>query len=238
MAEKGLAEALQATAGSGTTVVVAPVPELDAVFGEMAASMTGSEAAPSYLAEGTVSPGVVTQFFRAASLFFHAAPWGEASDDQPLRVDIPALKVFGACACIMGAGGESFGFLLFHSLDAYLAFVGAPPRPRAKAAPQMQFLSLSFNRRKDLPPSMVKEIKTHGWEVDGPKAYPTVLAFEGGVPRQVTERDYRILTFSALAIAPFCVLHARLFAEEEPEEVRESFPAYDGVTMIVTAPYS
>jgi hypothetical protein len=45
-------------------------------------------------------------------------------------------------------------------------------------------LSLTFDRRADLPPRMRKEILAAGWEVAGPDAYPSLIAINtpgGGV---------------------------------------------------------
>ncbi len=64
-------------------------------------------------------------------MLYRLAPWKTASDDQVLRVDIPALGVHGACLSIIGGLGESLGFVLFPSLAGYEAFVDgggrAPP---------------------------------------------------------------------------------------------------------------
>lgn len=243
--EQGLADALKGTIDRGTTVVVAPVPELDVVFADLAGSLTAEQPFATFLADGAIAPDVVGDLFSAASAFFRAAPWRHVSEEQVLRVDIPALQVEGACLCVIGGAGESFGLLLFRSMDAYVAFASRPPLPAteetllaARARRETQLLSLSFDRRKALPPPMLREIQEHGWEVAGAKAYPSVMAADAdALPQQATERECRVLTACAIAFLAFFVRHRDLFEQDEPEKVCESFTGDDGVAVTITAPY-
>src|SRR5260221_13203753 len=238
VANRRLADALKGTAGSGATVVVAPVPELDAVFADLTASIAGSQPVATYLADGTIAPGVVADLFSAASRFFRAAPWRYMSDQQIVRVDIPALQVEETCLSVIGAAGESFGFLLFRSVEAYESFVSSPAESGIEEIPRAGLLSLSFDRKKDLPPGMVREIKTHGWEVAGQRGHPVVILLdESGVPQEPSEHDYRVLTAYAQAFAPFFAEDREVYDQEEPERVRWSLTGDDGVTVTITAPY-
>ncbi len=102
----------------------------------------------------------------------------------------------------------------------------------------MQLLSLSFDRKKDLPPPMLREIKEHGWEVAGARAYPSVMAVDAdALPQQATERDYLVLTACAIAFLAFFAGHRDLFDEDDPEMVCASFTGDDDVTVTITAPY-
>ena len=53
-----------------------------------------------------------------AADLYRSAPWESACDDQILRDDIPDLNE-GACLSIIGALGESLGFVLFPSEKGY-----------------------------------------------------------------------------------------------------------------------
>src|SRR5580765_7842733 len=99
------------------TVVVAPVPELDALFTELVAATAPPPALTSYLANGAVSPDLVRTFFSISATFFRAAPWHYVSEDQILRVDIPEFQVEDAWLGVIGGAGESHGLLLFRSFD-------------------------------------------------------------------------------------------------------------------------
>ena len=90
-----LAKELRPIAG-GIAVIVAPVPELDAAFAEMA-KMTGGAAKPSYLEEGEIAEETIAEFFVAAQALFKAAPWGLVQEHQIVGVYIPRLTVKGTC---------------------------------------------------------------------------------------------------------------------------------------------
>jgi hypothetical protein len=236
-----LADALRGTVGN-IPVVVGPVPELDEVFAQLRQEIPNPE--PSYLAEGAIAPAVVAELFSAAGLLFRAAPWRHQSDQQVLRVDIPALGVDGACLSVIGAAGESFGALLFRSIDDFHSFVDASERfgTSAKSAPRTSgepaLLSLSFDRKKQLPPSMAREIELHRWPVAGAKAYPAVLAIDTGMnPLPLTERHYRIITATTRALVTFIARHPSLFEGPDPQPVSDSITGDDKVTVTVTAPY-
>src|SRR5512140_3491838 len=109
-------------------VAVAPTPELDVVVRDLTDHLRESapqEQEASYLDGGRIPAEAVDRLFGAAKLLYDIAPWKRATDDQLLRVDVPALGVEGACLCVIGALGENLGFLLFPSLDGYEAFGNA-----------------------------------------------------------------------------------------------------------------
>ena len=83
----------------------------------------------TYLGGGMVSPRIIARLFSAASILFRMAPWRHVSEAQVLRIDIPDLEVEGACLSVIGGAGESFGLLLFRSVEAYVAFASSPPSP-------------------------------------------------------------------------------------------------------------
>jgi hypothetical protein len=64
-------------------VVVAPTPELDAIFDEVVESALGA-AVPtySYVAGGSIRPETVRKFFEVATRFRAARPWKILRDDQ------------------------------------------------------------------------------------------------------------------------------------------------------------
>jgi hypothetical protein len=231
---------LRRTAG-GIPIVVAPVPELDAVFEELNAA-TAPE--PSYLGHGTIAPQLVGALFQAADLLFRTAPWKRLSDRQILRVDIPSLGIDGACLSIIGAAGESFGLLLFSSLEDYDSFIeaasGAHPEepPAVPGKGPVALRSLSFNAGDDLPESLLREIDEHRWLVAQPHAYPTFFCLgKGHTPRRVTESDVRITTAVTRAFVAFYLRHPNLFDSDDLTPVRLTSEE-DGLQITLTAPYT
>ena len=239
VAEERLAADVRNVLGSETSVIVGPVPELDAAFEEFIEAIADDEPPPSYLGDGTIRPDVVERLFAAASLFFRAAPWTKVDESQVLQVDIPALGVDAACLCIIGGAGESFGLLLYRSYATYVAFPSGPPGPATDGAEETALRSLSFSRKRKIPAAMLEEISRHRWKVAGANAYPEVMAVDSEATRRpVTERDVRILTACTRAFLAFFATHGNLFSAENREAECEVYTADDGVTVTLTAAHA
>jgi hypothetical protein len=227
----GLAKELRRVAG-GIPITVAPVPELDAVFAELVEATAG-EAKPSYLGAGTIPTEVVAEFFAAARSLYEAAPWTLVMEHQVVGVDIPKLKMKGACISVIGYAGESSGLLLFRSLADYVAFA----RRRPMRGKGFSVRSMSFGSRKELPSSMIGEIKKHGWPVAGPHAYPTLFGLDRAYePLPITADDYGLMTKVARAFVAFFKDHGSIFASDRPETIQRSFTG-DDLTVTLTAPF-
>jgi hypothetical protein len=183
----------------------------------------------------------VADLFAAARVLHAAGPWNHVDDDQTLRMDIPALGVEAACVSIIGALGQNRGLVIFPSQTAFDAFVDA-----AEAGPPSDglfdfgttTLSLTFERADELPASMRREALEHGWPVAGSDAYPRVEHRDrDAVPRPLTERDVRIATACALAVAAFTTSQGRLFSTDDFEPVSVTYTGDDEVAVRLTAPY-
>jgi len=240
VAEHATAAELRNELGDRFELRVAPTPELDEIFEAFVASMPDGDDDASYLEGGDVSAASVARMFEAAAHLYRVAPWKRAADDEVLRMDIPAFGVQGACVSIIGALGESLGLVIFPSLLAFeriLATADVPPG----GAPDLggPVLSLDFWRARDVPPSMRREMDAHGWTPPAPDAVPVVMHRErDGVPRPLTERDVRIATECAFAVASFFVRHREVFGGAPFEPVRESSSVADSaITVTLTAPY-
>jgi hypothetical protein len=223
-------------------IVVAPTPELQDLLEEMGASMPGQgEVGPSYFEDGRISAALVEMLFWAAEQLYRVAPWRGADDSQVLRLDVPALGVEGACLSVIGALGESLGFIIFPSLVAYDRFIGAMDRMDEGRGPRdlgTSMLSLNFDRGADLPPTMRREIAKHGWSVAGADAYPSVQHRDrDGVLRPLTDRDVRIVTACATSLGTFFVKHGVLFDKDPVEPICESYTDKDDLEVRLTLPY-
>jgi hypothetical protein len=223
-------------------VVVAPTPELHKLLEEMSASMPGDgETGPSYFEDGRISAALVEALFRAAQALYLLAPWQGADDSQLLRLDIPTLGVEGACLSIIGALGESLGFIIFPSLVAYDRFLGAMGNMEEGRGPPdlgTPILSLNFDRGADLAPTMRREAAGHGWPVASAEAYPSIQHRDrDGVLRPLTERDVRIVTACAVSLGAFFVKHGARFEKDAFDPVCESFMDENNLEVRFTVPY-
>jgi hypothetical protein len=177
--------------------------------------------------------------FRRAEFLWHVAPWKDAHDDQVLRVDVPALGVEGACLSILGALGQTLGFLLFPSFEGYQAFgAAAEAGPEEPAALGTPVLALDYCRGADLPGSMRREVVRHGWPVASPNAYPRAVGFDpDSTPRPLEERDIELLAAVSGALAAFFVSHGDIFQREEFTPVSVSWFDERELEVRLTAPY-
>ena len=101
-------------------------------------------------------------------------------------------------AAVIGALEESFGILLFDSLDDFERMLDAGEELEATgqiSELDMIMTSLSYERGADLPDEMRREVQRHGWPVAAATAYP-VVEYRGGddLARPPTPRELRIMT--------------------------------------------
>ena len=227
----------------GIPIIVAPVPELDELFEDLCEAAR-REANPSYF-DGGATPAIVGEFFAAASNFFRAAPWSHIDEQQIIAVDIPGFDVQHACLSVVGAGAKVFGLLLFRSVSDFISFavrveaqendedIGFDSGDESEG---IVMRSLSFERKKVLPSSLIGEIREHQWPVAGTKAYPTLVCLDGAMNHvDPAEHDFQIMTALAHAFLPFYEQHRALFAEEEPKRV--VFTSDNAIAVTLTAPH-
>ena len=243
VADARLAAEVRAVLADDTPVRVAPTPELYALLEAMLESMSreGAGGDESYLEEGRIPPAAVAELFRSAGILYRIAPWEVATDDQVLRLDIPALGVEGACVAIIGNLGESLGLLIFPSLAGYEAFGRAADERATGIEPidlGSDWLSLGFERGADLPAGMRREAVEHGWPVADANAHPRVERRErDGASRPLVERDLRVASACATSLAAFFAKHRAAFEADEFEPICESYFDANDLEVRFTLPY-
>lgn len=102
VADASLVGEVRAVLGPEFPIKVAPAPELEELIGQFAESVAELDEEMSYFEDGQIEAEEVAKLFVAAKLLYEIAPWMAATDDQPVRMDIPTLEVDGACLCVIG----------------------------------------------------------------------------------------------------------------------------------------
>jgi hypothetical protein len=139
---------------------------------------------------------VLAAFFGAAAELYEHAPWAVVPDDQSLfRITSSKLGLRGGVACVIGQAEESYGVILFDSLEDYARYRRLAGLAMSGGKPTRGFprhAALSFERAKDLEPAMREEIGKRRWRVAGPAAFPRIMLIEPDmVLRPPTRDDYR-----------------------------------------------
>ncbi|MEK7668036.1 MAG: SEC-C domain-containing protein [Gemmatimonadota bacterium] len=185
-----VASALRDAALPGQPQVTASrLPDLDAAASHLISHLTGApvdrpvaaSSPETWTAWGLGRP-VVADLFRAAAAFHRAKPWRELQNEAVLQFASPSGGEW--TVCVMGAGGEQFGVVLYEDPDDFRRLIEVREPRRGLHAMRSAVLSLTFDRRADLPPRMRKEILAASWEVAGPDAYPSLIAINtpgGGI---------------------------------------------------------
>lgn len=212
----------------GLEVVHAPTPELDELLARMCEKLAEGDALEPSCLSPDVTPEAMSAFFKAAAALFRAKPWKQVPDDQCLfSVTIERLGVRDAAMSVIGQLGQSFGLILFSSLDAFEAYLDAAAAIEAGRRPAMPpHLVLNFERGAEVEPALRAEVSEYRWEVAGPNAYPMLLAVdEGPVARPPTAKEVTLAEAIAQALT-------QVVAEEEA--LRRAWDGREPVTRTLS----
>jgi hypothetical protein len=245
VAEPELYEALQGKIG-GVELVLAPTPELTPVAESFVAHMglvdeDEDDVELSYVG-GDITADDVAHMFRAAAQLYRLQPWRPFPSDGYVSVRCEQLGIEDGALCVVGQMGESFGFVLFRSVDDAVEFVIAADHVEAgRKARFPQHVMFTYDERAALPPAMAGEIRTHGWEVAGPRAYPTFAMVDPDMTACVLTRP-ELLGVTAIVEGVAALIEsepnlARAWEDDVPVEHSIEVPTAEGtIAVSVQAP--
>ena len=178
VAEPELCAALKGRVG-GVPLVQSETPELDTVAESFISHMMEAgdeeEEDESLLVPGT-SPQDMAHMFRAAARFYRLQPWQVFPPDTFASVSCEALGIEKGALCVVGQMGESYGFVLFHSIADAVAYSDAVDVIEAGGQPAFpRHVMFGFEERSAVGNVLVREIRSHSWELAGPHAYPAAV---------------------------------------------------------------
>jgi hypothetical protein len=133
--------------------------------------------------------------------FHRAAPWSELENGDVVELRLPSGEAF--VASVMGAGGEQFGLNLYSSPEDLAAILDDDDTPDVSelvAAMIGWQLVVDFERRRELPRRMRREVADAGWEVAGLDAYPCLWGIR--LPgHRIAAHHVRLMTTALRAVA-------------------------------------
>lgn len=188
-------------------------PEIDTVVESMGEAFSRDDTPAVYSAIGA-DPATVERFFACTAALYKSEPWACVPHDQCLlAVTAPELGLSDAVVSVIGQQGESFGVVLFDSLEdheRYVLLSDAIASGRKLDIPPHR--SLAYEPATEIDPDVRKDIARHQWPVAGTDAYPSLLIPTADrILAPPGERDLEV--FAVLATALTRALGKRPFVK-------------------------
>lgn len=127
-----------------------------------------------YLMRRGITAQEVAELFEAAAHFYRVKPWEFITDAGLLEIPNPDRDEPPLLVSVMGASGITRGITIFHSEAEFKRMSSGKRRVSA--------VSVSFEPREDLPPTLTAEAEEQGWVVASESAFPMVMRVEKGKP--------------------------------------------------------
>ena len=153
-----------------------------------------------------VTPDVVKDFFAVAAALYDRRPWERlAGDGQLFQVTCGPLGIRGWVGCVIGQNRESFGVLLFNSVETYKHHVDLAERLDEGETEALQeypsHRAINYESKGAMPKALLREIQHHRWAVATGDAFPTIVLVEQDlVLAPPCRAGYRQLEVVALAL--------------------------------------
>jgi len=164
----------------------------DEAYLAMDRDLAGGGAMAGYLWRDDIAPEEVAELFEVAAQFYRLRPWQFLADSELLKnsslfPDAPPLLI-----SVMGASGISRGLALFDSEEDFEAMMSDRDFDGVVYA--------SFERKENIPHTVVSEAKDHGWTVASRSAFPMVTRVRNGHPVPCSGDDLRRVTAAFRAL--------------------------------------
>lgn len=164
----------------------------------------GLEAMTTYLTED-VTPEAVCGFFAAAAALYDRKPWRRIpSDGHLFEVTCLPLGIPGWTCCVIGQNRESYGVIVFDSVDDYGRYVDAAERADAGDEKALEtfpsYRAINFEAKRAMPKPLLREIQHFDWPVAEGDAYPTVMLVESDL-MLTPPRKMDVLRLELVALA-------------------------------------
>ncbi|MEB3316783.1 MAG: DUF6398 domain-containing protein [Cyanobacteriota bacterium] len=123
------------------------------------------------------------EFFADAAALYERRPWERIpSDGHLFQVTCLPLGIRGWTCCVIGQNKESYGVIVFDSVDDYERYVEAGEQADAGDETALErfpsYRAINFEPKRALPEALLREIEMHNWPVAEGDAFPTLLLVE------------------------------------------------------------
>ena len=156
------------------------LPALDRCLASLAEHMTGRPPLPGALDGTGVTVERMLAFAEAAGVFFRAAVWEELCDEDLIEIVSPPVPSGLGFACVLGAGGHTYGLGFFASREDYWRLHRLLDAPEAHyAASGSGAWSLFFGDITEIPLADADLWEDRDLPVAGENAYPCLVCYAG-----------------------------------------------------------
>jgi hypothetical protein len=181
---------------SGKPVAVTPLPSVDSALVQVRSALGAPPVvhlpwcSGSWAAWGPVQTEI-EPLFESAGRYWKAAPWRARSDAEPVTIDIGGTRWY---CVVLGQSGVTFGLGVYSRASDLSEASGAPEA--ALASIEGIVLTLSFDRKRDVPEAIADEVRRHRWQLPARNVYPSLLATN--IPAGVLTAEHMSILRSAL----------------------------------------
>jgi tetratricopeptide (TPR) repeat protein len=154
--------------------------EFDAAFAGLAANL-GGRSEPGLLDMPGMTPERVGRFHDAAAEFFRQSPWKQVGYEAAIKIECDRYDSGPWYGVLMGQSGLTTGMALYDDLASLQRMLGGADNRDEANARETVGMSVTFGEEWDLEPANASAVKTHGWPVARPDAYPDVFRKERGL---------------------------------------------------------
>jgi hypothetical protein len=129
-------------------------------------------------------PGVTAEqvagVYEAAAAFYRKALWRKLGYEATIKVECEKFESGPWYGLVMGQSGLTFGVSLYDDLEI-LKKIWSGRMTEAENTRETVALTLLFGEKMEISPRDLEAIRSHGWKVAGPAAYPLLLRKERGM---------------------------------------------------------
>jgi hypothetical protein len=174
----------------------------------------------------SVSPEKARDFYRAAAIFYRQSPRVTVGGDEPIKIHCGQLDGGPRFAIVLGKKGKVKGLWL---CDDGKTCILAQRGRYESIAEHLRYTALHFGDRMEISPNDLEEVRRHGFEVAGPRAFPVVLRKEpGGDFRSPDAGELGLLEAFLLVIPDFL----KRAVDGKPDVYEYTFKAANGQMIL------
>jgi hypothetical protein len=164
----------------------------DEAYLAMDRDLAGGGGMVGYLGHQDVTVEEVAALFEEAAAYYRLRPWQFLDDSQLLGKPSPIPGEPSLLISVLGASGVTRGLALFDSEEHFDAMMSDRGHDGV--------VYISFERRNQVPHTVVAEIEEQGWRVAGRAAFPMLMRVREGEAVPWSGDDLRRVTAALHAL--------------------------------------